>query len=414
MQNLGLKSSEAAERVEEALGVTGLSGARDKHPYVLSRGQRQMLAVASIIALRPEILVIDEPTAGLDRLGIQKLMALVQQLNQSGTTIIMISHDLELVQTYASRVIVLRKGRIWRDCRIQDLALPDEMRYAENESEENSCEEHSREESEYTQEKHRGRFWQGLDVRTKMLLFLIAAVSAYLFKGLIYNLTLTALIGGLALAAGARPQRIIRALLPLLPVFLLIVLVDALRCGSSLAGANSDVIFYVLPSHTLALTKGGIESGLNFLWRIFMMVFATVFLTTTTPVEEFVRLLHKWRVPPVAAFTLTTALRFIPALDQKRRQILDAQKARGAKFEGKGLVWPFKAYIPLMVPLLIYSIVLANSLAMAMLNRGFGFTRKVTQSQTLRFNAWDFAISAMGVALFSAELYLRLALHGGA
>jgi energy-coupling factor transport system permease protein len=78
-------------------------------------------------------------------------------------------------------------------------------------------------------------------------------------------------------------------------------------------------------------------------------------------VDEIVQLLHNLRLPPSAAFVITTAIRFIPALDRRRIQILEAQQARGARLEVKGITGPVRASIPIIVPLLIYSIMTANS-----------------------------------------------------
>lgn len=112
LKNAGLEEVEIVRRVEEALQYTGLERFRQVHPLTLGKGERQILAVASILALQPEILVIDEPTAGLDWTEAQKVMDLVRRLHDQGTTIIMITHDMEWVAEYAERVVVLNQGEI--------------------------------------------------------------------------------------------------------------------------------------------------------------------------------------------------------------------------------------------------------------------------------------------------------------
>ena len=121
LKNIGLREREIKERIDEALQLTGLAEQRKTHPFSLGKGERQMIAVASILALRPKILVIDEPTTGLDWAGIQKLMALIGQLHKSGTTIIMITHDMELVAQYAERSIVLKDGGIFLDGKTREI-----------------------------------------------------------------------------------------------------------------------------------------------------------------------------------------------------------------------------------------------------------------------------------------------------
>lgn len=115
LKQAGLTSAETEQRVGEVLEMTGLSAVRDDHPFVLGKGERQRLAMASILALRPGILVIDEPTTGQDWAGIQSMLGLVAEQHAAGATIIMITHDMDLVAQYANRVIVLAEGRVLAD-----------------------------------------------------------------------------------------------------------------------------------------------------------------------------------------------------------------------------------------------------------------------------------------------------------
>lgn len=115
LKNAGFTRAEIAERITQALALTGLENYRQVHPYTLSKGERQFIAVASVLALTPEILVIDEPTTGLDWVGVEKIMKLLQQLHREGTTILMISHDMDSVADYAERVIILREGQVMSD-----------------------------------------------------------------------------------------------------------------------------------------------------------------------------------------------------------------------------------------------------------------------------------------------------------
>lgn len=106
----GLPTSEIEHRIAEVLGFTGLTGVRDEHPFSLGKGERQRIAVASILALRPDILVVDEPTTGQDWAGVQSMMTLIDRLNAEGTTIVMVTHDIDVVAHHARRVIVMDAG----------------------------------------------------------------------------------------------------------------------------------------------------------------------------------------------------------------------------------------------------------------------------------------------------------------
>lgn len=114
-KNLGLKKKETKEMVEQILRETGLTEVRGNHPYALPRGIRQIVAIASIVVLRPRLLIIDEPTTGLDAQGVERVMGLCDRLHAAGTTIVLISHDLDLIRQYSNRIVVLKKGRIATD-----------------------------------------------------------------------------------------------------------------------------------------------------------------------------------------------------------------------------------------------------------------------------------------------------------
>lgn len=121
LKNLGSSEEEIKTRIREVLAQVGMSGMEDVHPYRLGKGQRQRLAVASVLALRPRILVIDEPTTGQDWSGSLAIMELVRDLNEHGNTIVMVTHDMLLASTYARRAVVFDGGRVCADRPIKDL-----------------------------------------------------------------------------------------------------------------------------------------------------------------------------------------------------------------------------------------------------------------------------------------------------
>lgn len=104
---------EIEKRCTDTLNKFGLDGEKD--PFSLSRGERQKVALASILALSPEILVLDEPTTGLDYKECMQIMEIIIELNKKGTTVIMVCHDMELVADFAQRVIVLGEGNLLAD-----------------------------------------------------------------------------------------------------------------------------------------------------------------------------------------------------------------------------------------------------------------------------------------------------------
>lgn len=114
-KNLSLSKDEVHERVSESIEMMRLKGLEKRHPHALSRGQRHRVAVASILAMRPKVLVADEPTTGQDYGASRRYLSLLEELNKQGRTIIVISHDMKVIAEFAKRVIVMKKGRILLD-----------------------------------------------------------------------------------------------------------------------------------------------------------------------------------------------------------------------------------------------------------------------------------------------------------
>ncbi len=112
LRNIGVPESEIEPRIDEAIKATGLEAWRDIYPFRLSFGDRRKVAVAAIIAMKPRILIFDEPTTGQDFRGRYELAEIAKQLNESGSTVIMITHDMDLVARYAKRTIVMGLGKI--------------------------------------------------------------------------------------------------------------------------------------------------------------------------------------------------------------------------------------------------------------------------------------------------------------
>lgn len=126
-RNFGLDGAEVARRSDEVLSAVNLTAERDRDPFLLSKGERQRLAVASVLALRPRLLILDEPTTGLDYREQRRMMALIDDLNRSGIAIVMITHTPWLVAEYARRVVLMRKGRVTFDGGVREFFTRDEL-----------------------------------------------------------------------------------------------------------------------------------------------------------------------------------------------------------------------------------------------------------------------------------------------
>ena len=117
----GLADADVRDRVTEALEAVGLGGRENEDPFSLTKGQRQRVAVASVLAVRPEVLILDEPTTGLDYSAQRSMMSLVEELNASGSTIIMVTHAMWVVCEYAHRVLAMKDGRLVEDGTVREV-----------------------------------------------------------------------------------------------------------------------------------------------------------------------------------------------------------------------------------------------------------------------------------------------------
>jgi cobalt/nickel transport system ATP-binding protein len=113
--NMGLEPEEVERRVTESLERVGMAGYEKKPPHHLSGGQKKRVAIAGILAMNPEIMVLDEPTSGLDPKGASQILRILYDLNQEGMTIVISTHDVDLVPLYASQVYIISEGHIIKE-----------------------------------------------------------------------------------------------------------------------------------------------------------------------------------------------------------------------------------------------------------------------------------------------------------
>ena len=110
--NLGLSKEEVENRVDVALEKVGMDGFEDKPPHHLSGGQKRRVAIAGILAMDPNIMVLDEPTSGLDPYGVLQILKILQEFNQDGMTILLTSHDVDIIPLFADRIYVMHHGEV--------------------------------------------------------------------------------------------------------------------------------------------------------------------------------------------------------------------------------------------------------------------------------------------------------------
>ena len=129
LENLGFERDEMRKRVDWALNLTGIYELRERSPHEVSGGQQQRVAIAAVLAMQPEIIVLDEPTSFLDPLSAEKIFEVIYELNQKlGITVILVEHRLDLTAKYVNHIIVMDEGRVCFDGEPREVLSREESR----------------------------------------------------------------------------------------------------------------------------------------------------------------------------------------------------------------------------------------------------------------------------------------------
>jgi len=115
LENIGVPRDEMKARVTNAMDLTGISELANRSPYSLSGGQQQRVALASILVMRPRVLVLDEPTSQMDPIGTREVFGVIRKMAEQGMTVVLVEHKVEWIAQFADRVIALKDGQILLD-----------------------------------------------------------------------------------------------------------------------------------------------------------------------------------------------------------------------------------------------------------------------------------------------------------
>lgn len=120
--NLGLAHDEVRQRVADSLVAVGMDEYAHVPAHALSFGQKKRVCIAGVLAMRPEVLLLDEPTAGLDARAVEELLAVLGDLHAQGMTVVLSTHDIDLAYAWADRAEVLKRGRLVQSCEASEFA----------------------------------------------------------------------------------------------------------------------------------------------------------------------------------------------------------------------------------------------------------------------------------------------------
>jgi energy-coupling factor transport system permease protein len=243
-----------------------------------------------------------------------------------------------------------------------------------------------------------------LDVRVKILAFVAVMVAMFVLTDPLANTILLVLLLA-ALVAARTPLRGLWAMLQ--PLLIVLVLIVAVTMFTSTQFTREGLHAELFSVWGLSATAGGLMVGLNFVARILLMVVATYAFTISTPIDDLLEVLSRVHAPYWLSILVTTSISFIPTMGRKKDMIVEAQRARGARVNDSGPVGQIVSFVPIMVPLITNSILMADNLAVAMTNRGYGATNAMTGMRDLRFRPSDIAVMVAVLLVLCGVIWLR-------
>lgn len=350
----------ADEGIGELYRRFRLDGLLDRSPYRLSEGQKKQVAISAVLAMGPEVLVLDEPTVSQDAAGKEALAAWIGELAGLGIAVLVATHDLDFAAACAARWVLLDEGRVRGDGAAADITR---LMGAEKPEPSNPPAGGNMIASRPAR--------SGLSPLTRLVL-LFAGVGAVLASH--STATLAAEAAGVALLLLIRRERPPGSLRLMGPMVALVAVLG--------------IVFFDM------------ETALSLSLRVFSLLGISAVCFASLHPEEVGAALAELKIPPGPAFILTAGLRYVPLIEKKIRSIRDAQQARGIDLRPR--LANVGNWMALLLPLLVQCFLLADELALAMEARGFSGKRR-TLRPPARLGSRDWAVMA---AAFCALLLL--------
>ncbi|MBW3092512.1 ATP-binding cassette domain-containing protein [Bifidobacterium sp. 82T10] len=448
-RNQRLAESEVAKRVTDALHLLHIDHLADRSPFSLSGGQQRLVAIAGVIACRPHVLVMDEPTASLDADATARIHELIRALNAQGVTVLIITHSFAEARAVADRTVTLGVGTISAETANATAtaaidhhcpafsAETTETKSGETVSVSAHCPVGSADDthidgntasaiiattsSDHTDTapvhgsnhgsvlgsagdatRDERSLIARLDPRVKMVAFLAMMFTAFAI-GTPAQLALGAVVvAGIVAASGVGPLRLLRSVHMFLAMFVVMGLLNVFFVRSG------DVLARLGP---IPITDDGVTIAVLYALRFaLVIILGAILLETTTPTEltdgfgSLLAPLNRFGLhTQELALVMSLALRFLPTLGSEAKAIADAQAARGGTIETGPLPARLRAMTALCVPMFAGAIRHADNLSLALDARCYEEGIRRTHWRELRVRARDWAFCA-AVLLYIAAL----------
>lgn len=389
-KNFGLKGNALKERVDETLRLLNLENLAEKSPFALSGGQQRLVAIAGVLACKPRVLVLDEPTAGLDFEAALRIRKILGMLHNQGVTIILITHNLQEAENLGARLVTLKT---------RNKASNKECSTAKNI--ENTKNKESSTKAKTTS------LLKSFDPRATLLSCFILMLSAFSITNYIQLAILAFVTFTLTVAAKIPFIKLISSLHMIIAIFVFSGLLNilAVRTGTVLANIA-----------TIPITTDGINYAILFATRFSLVIIigAVLVLTMsqTTLNESCTRLLSPLRhigIPTQEiALIMSLALRFLPTLSVEAHSVALAQIARGSSIRDGSFKQRVHAITALIVPGFAGVIRHADILALALDARCYTPGAERTHLHSWKMRIKDVLLLVVTLCVVSAIIVCKM------
>ncbi|NMM99918.1 cobalt ABC transporter [Bifidobacterium sp. DSM 109958] len=406
-RNQELDEDEVNRRVDEALELLGIAHLADRSPFDLSGGQQRLAAIAGVIACRPDVLVMDEPTASLDVAAAARIRGLVRTLHDRGVTIVLITHARGEL-TLADRVVDLSHGSGMARTDA-GASIADASRGSASPADASHADVPGARSRGDAKSVHRTDAMSRMDPRVKMTLTLLLMFSAFAIGSVWQLLAGAVLVTAAIAAARISPLRLLGTVHPFLALFAVTGAVNMffVRTGTP--------VWTIGP---VTITDDGLWTMAIYILRFAMVILlGAVFLERTTPTQmtdAFEALLSPLARVGVhtheLSLVMSLALRFIPTLTGEARAIADAQAARGGDIETGSLMQRARAMGAIVVPVFAGTLRHADNLSRALDARCYEGGAGRTHYRVMAVGARDVAamlVTACYLAALVALAFVR-------
>ena len=407
-RNQGLSEAAVREHVEWALQLLRIGHLADRSPFALSGGQQRLAAIAGVLACRPDVLIMDEPTAGLDARASARIHDLVRTLRAQGVTVLVITHSAAEAAAMGARIITMGQPPHTR---------PDQADASHRNADASRSDRHRHDivdgGADDTDDADGAEDTEGsgplgtLDPRVKMVTFLVLMFTAFAISNAWQLGLAAALTAGIIAVGRLNPLRLLAAVRLILGMLVVMGLLNLFfaRGGDVLAAWGP-----------LTITTGGVQTAALYTLRFaLVIVLGAVMMATTTPtaltdaIGSLLSPLRRFGVhTQEIALVLCLALRFLPTLAREAHAVIDAQSARGGDIETGSPAKRLRALTAIVVPVFAGTLRHADNLALALDARCYEEGALRTHWRRMRVRRRDLLFITVAVLYLFALMALQM------